>query len=311
MTAKPGRPVVAGVDGSLSSYTAVDWAAAEAQRRRVPLRLVHVVERSGDDHPPVSATDAPERGARGASAPVSVSLSVSDEITAEAAAYAHACVTDLDVSAETVRGETVSRLVEESGRAAVVVVGNRGLGGLRSLLAGSVSVRTAAHARCPMVVVRPHLAPPANSDDPRHGVGRVVVGVGSSALSRAALEFAFEEAALRGVGLTAVHAWRYPISASTGDLLLAAYERVDLRDEESELLTEALAPLRERYPEVPVQPVPAPAVSPSAALIHESDGAQLLVVGSHGRSTVATLLLGSVSHSAIHHAACPVAVIHG
>jgi nucleotide-binding universal stress UspA family protein len=141
-------------------------------------------------------------------------------------------------------------------------------------------------------------------------VGRVVVGVDGSDLSRTALEFAFEEAALRGVGLTAVHAWRYPLPASTGDLIFAGYERIDVRDEESHLLTGTLAAFQERYPRVPVCPVSLQAVSPAEALVHESGGAELLVIGSRGRGGFATLLLGSVSHAAIHHAACPVAVIH-
>jgi nucleotide-binding universal stress UspA family protein len=233
-----------------------------------------------------------------------------DEITARAEAYAHTCVTDIDVTTEVLLGEPASRLADESTRAAVVVVGDRGLRGFRSLLAGSLPVRATAHAHCPLVVVRPHVAPTTDDLDPHHGVGRVVVGVDGSDLSRAALTFAFEEAALRGVGLTAVHSWRFPVAAGTGDMLFAIYERVDLADDNQQFLTEALAPWRERYPEVPVRPVSVQAVSPTAALIHESGGAELLVVGSSGRGGLAALLLGSVSHAAIHHAYCPVAVIH-
>jgi nucleotide-binding universal stress UspA family protein len=146
-------------------------------------------------------------------------------------------------------------------------------------------------------------------------VGRVVVGVDGSELSRAALAFAFEEAALRGVGLTAVHTWRHPVAASTGDPLFTPYEpiglggHIGLADEEHQLLTWALAPFGECYPQVPVCPVSVPAVSPTAVLIHESGGAELLVVGSRGRGRFATLLLGSVSNPVIHRARCPVAVI--
>jgi nucleotide-binding universal stress UspA family protein len=286
------RPVVVGVDGSLPSYAAVDWGVYEAQRRRVPLRLVHAVEPVGDGSSPAAAGGAP------------------DEITSAAAGYAYACADDVEVVTEALCGEPVSRLVDESAGAAVVVVGNRGPGGLRSLLGGSVGARTAAHARCPVVVVRPCHAPAPGDLDPHHGVGRVVVGVDASPLSQAALAFAFEEAALRGIGLAAVHAWRYPVSVSTGDVLFAGYERLELAVDERQLLTAALAPFRARFPEVPVQSVAVQAVSPAAALIHESGGARLLVVGSYGRGGLAALLLGSVSRAAIHHACCPVAVIH-
>jgi hypothetical protein len=49
---------------------------------------------------------------------------------------------------------------------------------------------------------------------------------------------------------------------------------------------------------------------PAQALIDESDGAELVVVGSHGRGGFTGMLLGSVSQAVLHHAACPVAVVH-
>ncbi|GAA1823454.1 universal stress protein [Planosporangium flavigriseum] len=307
MAAEPGAPVVVGVDGSMSSYAAVDWGVCEAQRRTAPLRLVHVVGRSDGS---ATTGSAPLGSAPGRAAVRARRVAATDEITDRAEAYAHACVSDVAVTAEVLVGEPAGRLADESARAAVVAVGDHGLHGLRSLLAGSVPIRLTAAVRCPLVVVRPHVAPLADDLDPHHGVGRVVVGVDGSALGEAALDFAFEEAELRGVGLTAVHAWRFPVAAGTGDMLFAVYERVDLADGDQRLLTEVLAPFRERYPGVPVRPVSVQAVSPAAALIHESGGAELLVVGSSGRGGLAALLLGSVSHAAIHHAFCPVAVIH-
>ncbi|MGC9664944.1 universal stress protein [Planosporangium sp. 12N6] len=298
MTTPPDRPVVVGVDGSLASYTAVGWGVAEAWRRGTALRLVHVVERAaGADDPYRPTVGCGPAGA-------------ADEIADNAAAYALGCLTDLDVSAATRSGRVDDCLVDESRRAAVVVLGSRPCGALRRLFNGSPGARVAAHARCPLVVVRPRREPVGDLVDPRHGVGRVVVGVDGGDPSRAALRFAFEEAALRGVGLTAVHTWYYPLATSSGDLIIAGFERLDPRLDGNEVLDEALTPLRERYPRVPVRPLSVPAVSPAAALLHESGGAELLVVGSRGRSGFAALLLGSVSQAAIHHAACPVAVIH-
>jgi nucleotide-binding universal stress UspA family protein len=257
------------------------------------VRLVHAVEPVGEEPSPAAAAAA----------------GATDEIIAAAESYACACAGDVEIAGEALPGEPVSRLVDESARAAVVVVGNRGPGGLRVLLGGSVAARTAVQARCPLVVVRPCRAPAPGDLDPHHGVGRVVVGVDESVLSRVALAFAFEEAALRGIGLAAVHAWRYPVSTSTGDLLFASYERLEPADDGHRLLTAALAPFRARFPQVPVDSVAVPAVSPAAALLHESGGAQLLVVGSCGRGGFAALLHGSVRRAAIHHASCPVAVI--
>jgi nucleotide-binding universal stress UspA family protein len=98
-----------------------------------------------------------------------------------------------------------------------VVVGNCGFEGFPGLLVGSVAVQVAAHARCPVIVVRPHVEPaPADGRQPE-GAGSVVVGVDGSRLSETAIEFAFAEAALRGVGVTAVHAWSYPLVPNTGN----------------------------------------------------------------------------------------------
>jgi nucleotide-binding universal stress UspA family protein len=134
----------------------------------------------------------------------------------------------------------------------------------------------------------------------------VVVGTDGSDLSGAAVAFGFEEAHLRGVGLTVVHAWRAPVAMS--DLLFNAYERLDLEDLEHKLLVEHLAPHEERHPDVAVRRVVAQGL-PAAVLVHESTGADLLVVGSRGHGGFAGLLLGSVSDAAIHHATCPVAVV--
>ena len=67
-------------------------------------------------------------------------------------------------------------------------------------------------------------------------------------------------------------------------------------------------PWRERYPEVDVVEKTARG-NAAAVLIGESAGAELLVVGSHGRGGFGGLLLGSVSHAVLHHARCPVAVV--
>ena len=49
---------------------------------------------------------------------------------------------------------------------------------------------------------------------------------------------------------------------------------------------------------------------PAQALLDEADGAELIVVGSRGRGGFTGMLLGSVSQAVLHHAPCPVAVVH-
>src|SRR5207244_3050778 len=104
----------------------------------------------------------------------------------------------LDVTTELHCGPAGLVLRDGSPRAALLVLGSRGRGGFTGLLAGSVAVTLAAHGHCPIVVVR------GGEPEPD---GPVVVGVDGSATSDAAVALAFEEAAIRGCDLMAVHAW--------------------------------------------------------------------------------------------------------
>src|SRR5689334_6120117 len=135
------RPVVAGVDGSGSALDAVRWAAREAARRRVPLRVVAAVGWGTVPHQfgdPRSGPDAREVALRSARAHL-----------AEAAAVASAA--GVTPETELLDGFPVPRLVEESRSAALVAVGSRGLGGVAGLLLGSVAFGLGAHAACPVV----------------------------------------------------------------------------------------------------------------------------------------------------------------
>ncbi len=315
MSVDRAAPIVVGIDDSPRSFAALDWAAAEAVHRRLPLRLVHVVEWQphgqqphGHQHgqqphghwPSIHHVPRPERS--------------SDELAD--AALARVSEIAPDATVESIDGDAAHVLIRESTRASLVVVGNRGLGGFRGLLAGPVSVQTAAHAHCPVVVVRPFVFEPPSPDwspagapaPERHGVDRVVVGTDCSGLSDHALAFAFEEAALRGTGLTVVHAWRYPVSTGPGEMIFTVLDRTDLADLEGDLVAKSIASHRETYPEVSVRQVLAQG-NAAGVLVHESFGADLLVVGSRGHGGFMGLLLGSVSDAAIRHAGCPVAVV--
>jgi len=106
---------------------------------------------------------------------------------------------DVEVSQEVMAGMPAALLVALSAEAQLAVVGQRGLGGFAGLLLGSVGAAVAAHAACPVLVVRGATDPPQD--------GPVVVEVDGSPQSDAAVAFAVEAAAARGVSLRAVHAW--------------------------------------------------------------------------------------------------------
>jgi len=140
--------------------------------------------------------------------------------------------------------------------------------------------------------------------------GVVVAGVDGSDHGREALRFALSEAALRGARVTAVRAWSIPPLTTTGVGIMPAYQVV--RDGLAEGTAAELAQSVEEASsaasvEVEVEVVQGDA---AGALVERSAGAALVVVGSRGRGSVAGPLLGSVSQGVLHHAQCPVAVVH-
>jgi nucleotide-binding universal stress UspA family protein len=286
-----GRTVLVGVDGSDSARAAVRWGAREAERRGIPLRLVQACElprgrHLGDPGLGVDFHQVLVRDAR-------------EELAGSAAAAAEAAP-GVEVEQQVVVGYPIPVLESESRRAQVLVLGHRGLGGVGGLLLGSVAVALAAHGACPVVVVRgPDPAPAQPSARP------VAVGVDGSPTSEAALAFAYEAAAARGVPLVAVHTWWEMVLNPTAASLVD-WDAVESR--EREVLAERLAGWGEKYPDVRVHRLVA-RMRAARALVEQSERAQLVVVGSRGRGGLGGLLLGSVSHALLHHASCPVAVV--
>ncbi|MFE5513261.1 universal stress protein [Streptomyces sp. NPDC056529] len=144
--------VVVGVDGSLASHAALRWALRHARRTGA---TVHAV----------GAYDLP--GAGGWSAPAVDVLFDEEQARrslSEELAEVLAPEDDVLLVQHVVRGNPAQVLIDESDGAELLVVGSRGRGGFASLLLGSVSQQCAAHASCPVVIVRPETAdgtPPA------------------------------------------------------------------------------------------------------------------------------------------------------
>lgn len=147
----------------------------------------------------------------------------------------------------------------------------------------------------------------------------MVVGVDGSDGSRQALRLAAREATLRGATLYVVHAWQIPLILALPERSIAGFAVVSADDldriaqlseqEAGRILDQALADLAGSDVEVVREVVEANAAE---ALVHASNGAELLVVGSRGRGGFSSLLLGSVSQHCLEHAICPVVVVpHG
>jgi nucleotide-binding universal stress UspA family protein len=138
-------------------------------------------------------------------------------------------------------------------------------------------------------------------------MGVVVVGVDGSEHGGAALQFAAEEAALRGARLRVVCAWELPANASMSLALVPGLLQ-SFGDEAGTIVQAAIARVGELQPSVSCEPRVVEG-HPGSVLLEEARGAILLVVGSRGRGEFAGILLGSVSHQVLHHAPCPVTVV--
>lgn len=282
--------IVVGVDETEQSLAAVDMAAAEAVLRDRALLLVHADPFA---LPGYAVWRGPEVGAQ--------------QRVHQAIERARAGRPGLAVDGEVVRESPVRALIEASHDAELVVIGDRDRGAAARIVMGTVAGGLALHGACPVMIVRGA----GNPDGP------IVLGVDGSVPADAAAGFAFAEAALRGCGIEAVHAWTHPVSRGPGDMQPLVFDPVLVQAEEERLVAEALAGWCEKYPDVPVRRRLVRG-HPRRALIEAGEKACLTVVGSHGHgfmlagrshSLLDDITLGSVSQGLLHRTPGPVVVV--
>ncbi|QFU89630.1 universal stress protein [Amycolatopsis sp. YIM 10] len=285
--------VVVGIDETAPSMNAVRWAASLAAQRNRELRLVHVVDDIMLTLPRSLPTQENLHD---------VVLARGHRLLAKARDAAREVAPEVRLHVELARGRAVDVLRRESETARLLVLGTPGLRPLGRFLVGSVTIALAAHAACPVAVVRPHAA-----DDLPPADGPVVVGVDGSASSEQAIGLAFEEASWRGAPLVALHSWDEPFVAAIFEEARLLLDRPMVEAHEREVLSQRLAGWQEKFPEVHVDPMVARG-SASERLLDYADRAQLLVVGSRGRGGLSGMLLGSTSQTVLSYALCPVIV---
>jgi nucleotide-binding universal stress UspA family protein len=277
------------VDGSAASDAAVAWGTREAIMRRLPVTLMHAI-------PPVVVgwpvgqlyADMPEWQKDNAQHAIDQARKALRASLGESEPP--------ETHTEIAYSSVVPALIDASKNAWMIVAGSQGLGAIGRLLLGSVTTGLVHHAHCPVAVIHSTENGAPDSDAP------VLLGIDGSPASEAATALAFDEASHRGVGLRALHVW--------SDVGVFPVLGMDWRDRESEgqeILAERLAGWQERYPDVHVERLLF-CDKPSQWLVAESDHAQLVVVGSHGRGGFPGMLLGSVSSAVAQAARVPVIV---
>ncbi|MFD9127532.1 universal stress protein [Kitasatospora sp. NPDC059571] len=281
--------LLAAVDGSAQSIAAARWAAAEAVRHGLPLRLVHAQTWLDDLHAD------PGR-------PADI-RALTTRMLADAKQTVQTTHPALEIRAELLGGgDPVDVLTAAAAKARMLVLGSRGLGGFGGLLVGSVGLAVTARCDAPTVLVR---AEGPRRPGHRDG-GEVVVGVDTRAPAAEVLGFAFREASLRGSRVRAVHGWTPPPVWGYAGWVPPQPEAEQFRAIEDELLTLAMTGWQEKHPEVElVRDIRTG--SGSAALVDACTGADLVVVGR--RRHHGGMRLGPVAHAVLHHAQAPVVVV--
>jgi len=274
--------IVVGVDGSEHAKRALLWAADQAVLEGRPLTVVHA---AGEGDVRTAAWVQPGDVLASARKVVRAAVTVAKTAHPSLAVHAVARI-----------GDARRVLVELSETAHLLVVGSRGRGTLASMLLGSVSVNVAKHARCPVVVTRPG----------RHGVvtDGVLVGAEGTPESLPVIEFAFRQASLRGVPLTVMHT-SFDVAAAVA---ITDNATDDSADDLRLLLSESVAGLKEKFPDVHVT------LQLGYGLVDEclTRGLRprdLIVVGRHPVHTLSKLLAGSVSTAVLERSDSPVAVV--
>lgn len=284
----PPRELIVGVAHDARSGAALEWAAAEAAARNVPLRIVHAFRLP-------TLTDA--WAALSVPAQSAVALEAAQHVLHDSMCHALKVVPDLEVSTHPHNGSGIDALLTQGTTDALLVVGAGAQQTAWARLRGSTATRIAEKARTPLVAVTL-----AERPSPGSSQGRVVVGVSQVGSPLDALGFAFDAARRRSTGLTAVRAWS-PLTPDLRRGKNAIAER-----EQREHLRRLLRPYEEAFPDVEVRHRVLP-VGAVEALMNEAGGASLLVLGSRGHRGLLGGSSGHVRRALLSQVHTPVAIV--
>ena len=282
------KAILVGVDGSHASYKATWWAANYAKHAGLTLQIVCAYSLPSYAAVSFDATYT-------AMGDDNAAHSDAQEILSKAKAIAD----EQGVEATTliVTGDPASVFVELSRNYNLIVIGNRGKGGLAERLLGTTSSSLPAYAYCPIVVV-PYTDDDGNLMHLNNTITKVAVGSDESKWGLKALEIAANFAAAWDAELDVISAVLNMKGSDDEGVMASFKDDLEVR----------IKPLEEAHPDLKInkQIVPGPAVG---ALTKASYDHDVVVVGSRGRGGFTGLLLGSTSQGLLQHAVGPVYVV--
>jgi nucleotide-binding universal stress UspA family protein len=278
-------PVVAAVDGSPGSESAIRKAVHEARGLGAPVRLVHVMP----DYVPMSPMMPliPED-----------LMETASGILKGAERVARSSGPNADIETRLVRGSRVRGILDAAADAQLLVLG-QDRGYLERLVSGRTAAGVAARASCPVETV------PSDWRE-RRPRGAVVLGIEDAEASRPALAQGFRSAAERHARLVVLHAWKMPTGYD--DIIESRVAAADFEHRFTADLEPLLAEPRARFPEVPVE-IKVVHDRPVHALVAASDDADLVVLMRRPHVMPGARHLGATAMAVLRAAQCAVRIV--
>ncbi len=292
---EPLETLLVATDFSDTARAGVDWAIEIARRHGARIRLVHGLlpaHRMTDFVPaPPDFTEALQ----------SAAASRLDDAAQRVRNAGIGVDTDLRLG---LASQAILEAAREGG-VDLVVIGTRGLSGLGHLLLGSTAERVVQHAPCPVLSVHP-------GDRERHRRIRTVLV--PTDFSRDAEQVATAAARILGpdleeTRLILLHAYHQPFEYTAyGAIPTAVDYYKDVAGAAEEKLSEVAASLAGLGPAIEIRALEG---YPPETIVTEAEacGADLIAMGTHGRSGLAHMFLGSTAERVVQRAACPVLTV--
>jgi nucleotide-binding universal stress UspA family protein len=286
--------ILVATDFSDTAQTGIAWAAELAKSHEARIELLHALlipSRATDFVPsPPDFTEALQAAASGRLNEIAKSLRSEG----------------VEVSSDLRLGVPSQVIVEAADQksADLIVIGTRGLTGFRHLLLGSTAERVVQHASGPVLTVHP-------GDTDKHRPIRTVLiptdfSRDAETACSAALALMGREP---GASIVLLHVYHLPYEYTAYGTIPTSLDYFkDVQGAAEERLEELAGALRER--ELTVKTVAKEGFPPEVILAEADEaGADLIAMGTHGRTGLAHLVLGSTSERVVQRAACPVLTV--